>query len=253
MTTGCEPTGTGTPAPPSAPAAGPDADRRPGRTGILVFSRTAGYRHDSIPAGVTALRELAAGHGFEVTATEDGSVFTPDRLAGFAAVVFLNTSGPLLDPAQRRAFEGYLRAGGGFVGVHAAADTGYDWPFYGRLVGAYFRDHPPQVQRATLVVEDRDHPATAHLGPTWVRDDEWYNFHHSVRGSARVLVSMDVSSYRGSTMGVGHPHAWCAEVAGGRSFYTAGGHTVAAYHEPAFRTHLWGGVAWAAGRADPAT
>ncbi|WDZ83411.1 ThuA domain-containing protein [Micromonospora cathayae] len=216
---------------------------------LLVFSRTAGYRHDSIPAGVRALRELAVDHGVEVTATEDEAVFTPDRLAGVAAVVFLNTSGEVLDAGQRRAFEGYLRAGGGFVGVHAAADTGYDWPFYGRLVGAYFSDHPPQVQRATLVVTDRDHPATAHLGPTWVREDEWYNFRSTVPGAARVLVSLDVSSYQGSTMGAGHPHAWCAEVAGGRSFYTAGGHTVAAYDEPDFRAHLWGGVTWAAGRA----
>lgn len=217
---------------------------------ILVFSKTRGFRHDSIPAGVRALRELAGDHGFEVTATEDETVFAPDRLAGLAAVVFLNTSGELLDPGQRRAFEGYVRGGGGFVGVHAAADTGYDWPFYGRLVGAYFSDHPPQVQRATLVVEDRDHPATAHLGPTWVRDDEWYNFRSTVRGTARVLLRMDVSSYHGSTMGVDHPHAWCAEVAGGRSFYTAGGHLAAAYDEPAFRAHLAGGLIWASGRAD---
>ncbi|WBB80621.1 ThuA domain-containing protein [Micromonospora sp. WMMD882] len=217
------------------------------RTEILVFTKTAGYRHDSIPAGARAVRELAAGRGFEVTATEDEAVFHPDRLAGVAVVVFLNTSGNLLADGQRSAFEAYVRGGGGFVGVHGAADTCYDWPFYGAVVGAYFSDHPPEIQRATVVVADRGHPATAHLDPCWVREDEWYNFRTPVRGDARVLLRLDASSYEGSTMGADHPHAWCAEVAGGRSFYTAGGHTVEAYDEPAFRAHLLGGLTWAAG------
>jgi type 1 glutamine amidotransferase len=226
------------------------AARHDGRMGfeVLLFSKTTGYRHDSIPAGVGAVRELGAEHGFLVTATEDESVFDPDRLADVAAVVFLNTSGELLDAGQRLAFEAYIRNGGGFAGVHAAATTGYGWQFYGQVVGAYFSDHPPDVQRATMVVERHDHPATAHLGSTWVRDDEWYNYRSNVRGKARVLIRLDESSYQGATMGADHPLAWCAEVAGGRSFYTGAGHTSESYKEPAFRTHLLGGITWAAGR-----
>ncbi|MEU6074357.1 ThuA domain-containing protein [Micromonospora sp. NPDC047074] len=213
---------------------------------IIVFSRTAGFRHDSIGDGVRAVQWLGREHDFTVTATEDAGLFTPDRLAEVAAVVFLNTSGEVLDAAQQRAFESYIGNGGGYVGVHAAATTGYSWPFYGRLVGAYFVDHP-EVQRATIRVEDHDHPATAHLGATWIRRDEWYNHRCSVRPAARVLLSVDEASYHGGTMGVDHPHAWCAEVAGGRSFYTAGGHTSESYDEPDFRTHLLGGIRWAAG------
>ena len=214
---------------------------------IIVFSRTADYRHDSIPDGIRAVRALGAEHGFTVTATEDSGVFTAEHLARVAVVMFLNTSGEVLDEAQQRAFEAYVGSGGGFVGVHAAATTGHSWPFYGQLIGAaYFTDHP-EVQQATIRVEDHDHPATAHLGATWTRRDEWYNHRCSVRPSARVLLSVDESSYDGGTMGADHPHAWCAEVAGGRSFYTAGGHTAEAYDEPEFRAHLLGAIQWAAG------
>ncbi|MFV2115567.1 ThuA domain-containing protein [Micromonospora sp. LOL_025] len=214
---------------------------------VIVMTRTAGYRHDSIPDGIRAVQALGEEHGFAVTATEDGDTFTIDRLAEVAVVVFLNTSGEVLDAAAQRAFESFIGAGGGFVGVHAAATTGYSWPFYSRLLGAaYFTDHP-EVQQATLRVEDHDHPATAHLGPTWIRRDEWYNHRCGVRSTARVLLSVDETSYEGGTMGADHPHAWCAEIEGGRSFYTAGGHTAEAYDEPDFRAHLLGGIRWAAG------
>ncbi|WP_143678422.1 ThuA domain-containing protein, partial [Streptomyces rhizosphaericus] len=142
---------------------------------VLVFSKTAGFRHDSIPDGIAAIKELGAQSGFAVDATEDGAAFTPDNLARYDAVVFLSTTGDVLDTAQQSAFEGYVRAGGGYVGVHAAADTEYDWPFYGGLAGAYFQSHPA-IQRATVDVEDRANPATAHLAPTWERTDEWYNY-----------------------------------------------------------------------------
>jgi type 1 glutamine amidotransferase len=215
---------------------------------VLVFTRTAGFRHDSIPAGIRAIRELGDANGFAVEATEDAGAFTPAGLRRYRVVVFLNTTGDVLDPTQQAAFEGYIRAGNGFVGVHSASDTEYDWPFYGELVGAYFQSHPA-VQPATIVVEDRSHPATAHLPERWSRVDEWYNFRSSVRGRAHVLARLEESSYTGGTMGADHPFAWCQSYAGGRSFYTAGGHTVESYAEPAFRDHLLGGIRYAAGLA----
>jgi type 1 glutamine amidotransferase len=225
----------------SAPSAGPPAYE------ILVFSKTTGYRHESIPAGVRAFRELGAANGFAVTATEDGAAFTPENLGRYAAVVFLNTTGDVLDPAQRKAFEAYIRRGGGFVGVHSAADTEYRWPFYGGLIGAYFAGHPA-IQRATLRVEDRGNPATAHLGETWVRTDEWYDYRSNPRPAVRVLLSLVEPSYSGGRMGADHPIAWCHPYRGGRSFYTGGGHTTGSYAEPDFRAHLLGGLRYAAGR-----
>jgi type 1 glutamine amidotransferase len=219
---------------------------------VLVFTRTEGFRHGSIADGVRALRELGAQDGFAVTATEDPGAFTADGLSRYAAVVFLNTTGDVLDPPQEAAFEAYVRGGGGYVGVHAAADTEYDWPFYGELVGAYFARHPA-VQRATVRVTDRSHPATGHLPQSWSRVDEWYDFRTNPWGTARILATLDESTYDGGGMGADHPHAWCQDVPGagksvGRSFYTGGGHTTEAYNEPEFRAHLLGAIRYAAGR-----
>jgi type 1 glutamine amidotransferase len=215
---------------------------------VLVFSKTAGFRHDSIPAGTEAVRALGAENGFGVDATEDAAAFTTSNLAQYAAVVFLNTSGEVLDAGQRAAFESYVGGGKGYVGVHAASDTGYEWPFYGNLVGAYFTQHPA-IQPARIVVEDRAHASTAHLGPDWTRTDEWYSFHTNPRRSVHVLASLDESSYSGGGMG-DHPIAWCQNVSGGRSFYTGFGHTVESYAEAGFRAMLLGGIRWAAGRTN---
>jgi type 1 glutamine amidotransferase len=216
---------------------------------VLVFSKTAGYRHGSIPAGIDAIRELGAANNFSVTATEDPAAFTRRNLAGYAAVVFLNTTGDVLDARRQVAFESYIRSGGGFVGIHAAADTEYDWPFYGELVGAYFASHPA-IQRATVKVEDRAHAATAHLGPTWVRTDEWYNYRSNPRSTAHVLATLDESTYSGGRMGADHPIAWCKEYGDGRAFYTGGGHTVEAYAALDFRAHILGAIRYAAGNVD---
>jgi len=213
---------------------------------VLVFSRTAGFRHDSIPAGVAAVRDLGAAGGFTVDATEKAAAFTAKNLARYRAVVFLNTTGDVLDDRQQRDMERYIRGGGGFVGVHSATDTEYGWPFYGDLVGAYFRAHPA-VQPARLVVEDRTNPATAHLGATWTRTDEWYNFRTDPRPRVHVLLTLDESSYTGGSMGADHPIAWCHPVGAGRSAYTGGGHTAATFAEPAFRAHLGGLIPYAAG------
>ncbi|MGA5117742.1 lectin [Streptomyces pseudogriseolus] len=229
---------------PAAPrAAAPAADPA---YRILVFSRTAGFRHSSIDEGVTALRDLGAANNFTVDATEDPAAFTTANLARYRAVVFLSTTGDVLGSAQESALEQYMGSGGGYVGVHAAADTEYDWPFYAGLAGALFQSHPA-IQPATVEVEDRAHDATAHLGPTWQRTDEWYNYRTNPRTTAHVLASLDESSYSGGSMSGDHPIAWCKDYAGGRAFYTGGGHTEESYADPAFRRHLLGGIRWAAG------
>jgi type 1 glutamine amidotransferase len=225
----------------------PEAKPKP-RAQVLVFSKTAGFRHDSIPAGIAAIRGLGRANGFSVSATENANAFTPRRLRGLAAVVFLNTTGDVLGPSQQRAFKRYVRRGGGWVGIHSAADTEYGWPFYGRLLGAYFKQHPA-IQQATIDVGDRSHPSTRHLPAQWTRTDEWYDFRSNPRGAVHVLATLDESTYSGGTMGADHPIAWCHRFKGGRAFYTAGGHTIGSYSEPEFRRHLLGGILWAAGLA----
>jgi type 1 glutamine amidotransferase len=228
---------------PAAPAAAADA-----AYDVLVFSKTAGFRHDSIAVGTQAIRDLGTANNFTVTATEDAGAFTTGNLGQYEAVIFLNTTGDVLNATQQTAFESYIGAGGGFVGVHSAADTEYDWPFYANLVGAYFASHPA-IQQANVKVEDRAHAATAHLPQTWTRTDEWYNYQTNARSTAHVLATLDEGSYSGGSMGADHPHAWCKSVSGGRSFYTGGGHTQASYSDAAFRAHLLGGIRYASGRA----
>src|SRR4051812_16750783 len=167
---------------------------------VLVFSKTAAFRHDSIAAGIQAIQSLGAANNFTVTATEDAGAFTTGNLAQYETVVFLNTTGDVLDATQQTAFESYIRGGHGYVGVHAAADTEYDWPFYGELVGAWFSSHPA-IQQVTERVENRAHAATAHLGQSWVRTDELYNYRTNPRSTARVLATLDESTYSGGTMG----------------------------------------------------
>jgi type 1 glutamine amidotransferase len=215
---------------------------------VLVFSKTAGFRHDSIPQGIQAIRDLGAANNFTVTATEDAAAFTPANLAQFEAVVFLSTTGDVLNASQQTAFEQYIAAGKGFAGVHSAADTEYDWPFYGNLVGGYFASHPA-IQQANIRVEDRGQAATGHLPQTWTRTDEWYNYRTNPRSSARVLANLDESSYSGGSMGADHPISWCKTFGGGRSFYTGLGHTQGSYGEAHFRAHLLGGIRYAAGRS----
>ncbi|RCG26506.1 sugar-binding protein [Sphaerisporangium album] len=213
---------------------------------VLVFSKTAGFRHDSIPAGIQAIRDLGAANNFTVTATEDATAFNTANLAQFKAVVFLSTTGDVLDAGQQTAFQSYVDGGGGYVGVHAAADTEYDWAYYGTLVGAYFKSHPAQ-QNAVVKNEDRTHPATAHLGATWTRYDEWYNYRTNPRSTVRVLQSLDESSYTGGEMSGDHPITWCHAQASGRSFYTGLGHTIESFADGNYRQLLLGGIRYAAG------
>ncbi|MGC4750222.1 ThuA domain-containing protein [Micromonospora sp. DT201] len=215
-------------------------------TKVLVFSKTAGFRHSAIPNGIAAIQQLGSANGFTVTATEDAGQFTTSNLAQYQAVVFMSTTGDVLNASQQTAFESYIAAGGGYVGVHAAADTEYSWPWYGNLVGAWFDSHPA-IQTATVKIEDRTNPSTAHLGTTWVRSDEWYNYRTNPRSSARVLASLDESSYSGGNMSGDHPITWCKAYGGGRAWYTGLGHTEASYTDPNFTRMLLGGLQVAAG------
>ena len=211
---------------------------------VLVFSHTTGFRHGSIETGIEAIHELGTGH-FNVEATEDPTEFTPGNLTRFDAVVFLNTTQDVLDESQQSAFEAYLRNGGGYVGIHSAADTEYEWPFYGELLGgAWFKTHPA-VQEATVVVEDAHHPTMAHLPGRWVRTDEWYEYRANPREHVHVLASLDESTYTVKDGMGDHPIAWTLPVGDGVAFYTGGGHTIESYAEPAFREHLREGITWA--------
>jgi type 1 glutamine amidotransferase len=212
---------------------------------ILVLSRTAGYRHASIPAGITAIQVLGAFNDFAVEASEDPAAFNDANLARFAAVVFLSTTGDFLEGGQQAAFERYIRAGHGFVGVHAAADAEYAWPWYHDLLGATFASHPA-IQQATVIVVDATQPSTRALPNPWMRTDEWYNFTAQPTG-VTVLARLDEATYTGGTMGAAHPVTWQHVFDGGRAWYTAMGHTACSYGERAFLDQLLGGIEWAAG------
>src|SRR5918999_70294 len=230
----------------AAPAQEPPGRGETPRFRVLVFSKTTGFRHSSIPDGIRAIRDLGRRNGFVAVPTEDASTFTEGALRKYAAVVFLSTTGDVLNADQQAAFERYIQGGGGFVGIHAAADTEYEWPFYGELVGAYFRSHPA-IQKATVKVADRVHPSTRHLPDRWVRTDEWYDYRSNPRGNVHVLATLDETTYQGGRMGADHPIAWCHDYKGGRSWYTGGGHTSGSYSEAEFRQHILGGIRWAAG------
>lgn len=212
---------------------------------VLVFSKTEGYRHESIGAGKQALLAMGKKHDFAVDTTEDASVFRTDVLEKYQVVVFLNTTKDVLDDVQQYEFRRFIQAGGGFVGVHAAADTEYKWPWYGGLVGAYFKSHP-EIQEAKIDVTDAGHVSTSMLPGEWIRTDEWYNY-RDLSSNLNVLLKLDESSYKGGENGENHPIAWYHEYDGGRAFYTGLGHTKEAYEEKLFLEHLWGGIQYAAG------
>ena len=223
-------------------------DRKNEEPRILVFSKTEGFRHSSIEVGISAIQALGETNGFNVDTTEDAMAFTESNLNNYDAVVFLNTTKNVLNNEQQDAFKGFIQAGGGFVGIHSATDTEYDWPWYGRLVGAYFLSHPnnPNVRTGMFRVLDKDHESTHGLPDRVKREDEFYNF-KSINPDIKVLVDIDESSYEGGTNGDHHPMSWYHEYDGGRAWYTAMGHTEETYSEPFFLQHLLGGIRYAIG------
>jgi PKD repeat protein/glucose/arabinose dehydrogenase len=227
---------------------------------VLVFSKTAGFRHSSIDEGIAAIKKLGQDNGFQVDATEQASVFRDGVLSHFDTVVFLSTTGDVLNLSQQAAFERYIGDGGGYTGIHAASDTEYEWRWYGNLVGAYFRNHPAN-QTATVKVEDQEHPSTKGLPADYSRLDEWYNFKapafaevgdadFSPRARVHVLATVDESTYSeedGNTTDDDHPVTWCQRYDGGRSWYTAMGHTEESFVEANFLQQVLGGIETTAG------
>ncbi len=213
---------------------------------ILVFSKTTGFRHSSIPNGKAAIQKLGLENDFDVDTTEDANSFTEENLKKYSAIVFLNTTGDVLNNQQEIAMERFIQAGGGFAGVHSATDTEYDWAWYTDLVGAQFLSHP-SIQPAKIMVVDTTNVATKHLPAVWERTDEWYNFKRFNK-DVKVLLKIDETSYNGGTMGNDHPMAWYHEYDGGRAFYTELGHVEASYTDSLYLKHLLGGIEYAIGK-----
>ena len=219
--------------------------KRSGKPRVLVFSKTSGFRHSSIPKGIAAIQKMAAENGFETDTTENAAYFNEDSLNKYAAVIFLNTTGDALNNRQEIAFERYIQAGGGFVGIHSATDTEYDWGWYGRLVGGYFNGHPPKPQPAKFIIKDKSIAATHFFKDTiWQHTDELYNF-KKLNPDVKVLLTVDEASYEGGTNGAFHPMSWYHDYDGGRAFYTELGHTDECYTEENYLKHLLGGIQYA--------
>ena len=212
---------------------------------ILLFSKTVEFRHDSIEPAIDAIKNLGSKNNFKVFHTEDGSYFEMEKLKNYHAIIFLNTSGDVLNDDQQIHFKNYIQDGGGWVGIHCATDTETDWSWYGNLAGAYFNGHP-EIQEAKLMVVDNSHLSTTMLPDTWIRTDEWYNF-KNINKDINTLIKIDEDSYKGGTNGINHPIAWYHNFDGGRIFYTALGHTNESYSEKLFLDHLLGGIKWASG------
>ncbi len=220
---------------------------------VLVFSKAEGFRHESIAAGKEALSKMSKEKDFEVTFTEDAEQFNEQELKKYNTVVFLNTTGDVLNEVQQNTFERYIQAGGGYVGVHAATDTEYDWPWYGGLAGAYFLDHPSDpsnVQKGKFTVTQKDHWATKGMPDEFEREDEFYSF-KNISPNINVVLTLDDKSFIGGSNPDYHPMSWYHEYDGGRAFYTAMGHTDETYAEPLFLNHLWAGIYYAMGGDTP--
>jgi PKD repeat protein/type 1 glutamine amidotransferase len=216
---------------------------------VLVFTKAAAETHASTAAGVTAIRQLGNQFRFTVEVTNDSRKFDESHLKQFRAVVFLNTSGDVLNGTQQAAFEEYYRDGGGFVGIHSAIETEPDWSFLTDILGTRAAGSSG-VTPATLKVADRVHPASETLPEYWNRTDQWYNFSSNVRGFSHVLATVDETTYAGGTMGFDHPITWCKDYQGGRSFYTGLGDTAASFGTSDLRAHLAGAIQWTAGVTD---
>ena len=213
---------------------------------ILVFSKTAGFRHGSaIEAGKKTIIQFGRENNFLVDTTENADLFTSDNLKQYTAVIFLCTTGNVLNDEQQEAFKLFTKAGGGYMGLHSAADTEYDWPWFGELNGAYFKSHPKQ-QEAVFNIVDSNNIATAHLPKVWKRFDELYNFKW-IGTDLHFLITIDENSYTGGANGEFHPMSWYHDFDGGRSFYTALGHDDKSYKDPLYLQHILGGIKYVMG------
>jgi cytochrome c len=226
--------------------------QNPAKPRILIFSKTAGWHHSSIAAGNAAMQKMGNLHDIEVDTTTDASFFYEENLQKYRAVVFLNTTEDVLNAQQQNHFERYIEAGGGFVGIHAASDTEYGWPWFTKLVGGQFNGHPnePNVRHASFDCVDRTHVSTEKMPAHFERDDEFYNF-KNLNPACKILVTIDEKTYEGGTNGAFHPISWYHNYDGGRAFYTAMGHTDSTYLEPIFLDHIYGGLKYSMGNRLP--
>lgn len=220
----------------------------------LLFTRTAGFHHESINEGVTAIKAMAERQFFEVSWQEDPAQFTDDNLKQYNVVIFLNTTGDVLNDEQQAAMERFIRSGKGYVGIHSASDTEYDWAWYTQLVGRLFVIHPA-IQTARIKVLDRKFPGFELMPDERLWTDEWYEYGEEKVAGLKYLLSVDETTFdpkadwgrvAGKGMGKFHPLAWYHEFDGGRAFYTGLGHMGSKYADPAFLEHLYGGIYWAA-------
>ncbi|WP_324026608.1 ThuA domain-containing protein [Maribacter sp. BPC-D8] len=222
-------------------------NKREGEPKVLVFSKTMAFKHASIPAGIAAIQKLGTENGFAVDTTKNADLFTDENLKQYSTIIFLSTTGNVLDQYQEAAFERYIQAGGGYVGIHAAADTEYDWGWYNDLAGAQFLSHPRGMPTADFIIKDKNFKATQFFTDSvWTRKDELYNY-KNINPDINVLMTLDESTYEGGKNGDFHPIAWYHDFDGGRSFYTGGGHADASFTEDLFLKHLLGGIQYAIG------
>ncbi len=226
--------------------------KREGDPKVLIFSKTAGFYHESIPEGIAAIQKLGAENGFQVDTTKNAENINEENLAQYAAVIFLSTTGDVLNNYQEADFERYIQSGGGYLGIHAAADTEYEWSWYNKLVGGYFSDHPgindphPNVQPGKITKTGEKHPSVDFLPESWERTDEWYSY-KQVNPDTKKLLMLDEASYQGGLDMGEHPIAWYHDFDGGRAYYTGGGHTKESYQEAEFLQHLLAGIQYAMG------
>lgn len=214
---------------------------------ILVFSKTKGYRHESIGVGKLAFMKLGKENNFEVDTTEDASAFTKKNLHKYDAIIFLSTTGDVLNEDQQNVFMHYIQGGKGFVGIHSATDTEYDWPWYGKLVGAYFKSHPKQQTVNVLKQPLEEGWPNLKSPEPWQRFDELYNY-KNISPNIHVLFKLDESSYQGGENNGDHPIIWFHDFDGGRAFYTGFGHTKESYADPVFLSQLVSALNYAMGR-----
>ena len=212
---------------------------------VLIYTKTLGWRHKSIETGISTIKDFGKTHNFVVKHTEDSTHFSTAFLPQYDAIIFLSTTGNVLDDDAQKKFEKYIQGGGSYMGIHAAADTEYDWPWYGKLVGGYFESHPndPNIRKATVEKTANKHRSTTHFETSFSRDDEWYNY-KEINPAITTVLQLDETSYEGGTNGKNHPIAWYHQYDGGKAFYTGGGHTKESYAEAGFRKHLEEAILW---------
>jgi len=223
-----------------------------GKGRLLYLTQATGFKHDSLPVSEQVMEELAAKTGaFEVSVTRDCSSMTPESLKSYDAVAFFTTGELPMREEQKAALLEFVRSGKGFVGIHSATDTFYKWPEYGEMLGAYFDQHPWN-QEVVVRVEDRKHPATKHLPPSFKIKEEIYQFKDWSRSKVHVLLSLDTTSVDLTNPKVKRQDkdfatAWTRSFGKGRVFYTALGHWPETWRDDRFQQHLVGGILWAMG------